>query len=400
MTTELLDAPKTESSVMAKYGIAKAEIQKTVDKSKLVTVTGPDDAKGMALARENRLSLQKMRTTIEAKRKELKADALAYGKKVDSVAKELTAIITPEETRLKELEETAAREAERLAEVEKQAREVENKRRCDVLAKINVMVPMIELQFMDAPAFNAFYDEKKTAFDAAEKAKAEEEAARKAEAERLAKVAEEQATQAAEIARQQAELAKKQAEQQAEFDRQRAEIEARQKAIEDAENAERKKRLAFRAACLSAINSDAQASEMMQLTDAEFEQHLVVMRLDYEKAKEQEARAEAFRKEQEAKEEAERIATAAKEQADRIERERLAEIARKEAEAKDAADEAARIAALAPDREKIDAYIVALSDIPLPVLSSPEAMEQFNQLGVDFIERLRDLMVRLEKGTL
>lgn len=367
MTTELLDAPKTESSVMAKYQITKEQIKKAVETASLVTVEGPEDKKGMAVARENRLSLQKMRTTIEAKRKELKADALAYGRKVDSVAKELTAIITPEEQRLKELEETAAREAERLAELEKQAREVENKRRCDLLAKIGVMVPVIELQFMDAVAFEAFYLGKKADFDAAKKAEEEAEAARKAEADRLAKVAEEQAAQAAEIARQQAELAKKQAEQQAELDRQKAEIEAKQKAIEDAEREKREKCLGWRTSQLALVNATMDQDEMMALTDEDFDALVAVKRKEDEKRKAAEAKAEAFRKEQ---------------------------------EAKAAAEEAARIAALAPDREKIDAYINAFSDVELPVLSSKIVEQRVAQLADDFADDLRQLMVELEKGTL
>lgn len=396
----VLEAPKSEATVMAKYEITKEQIKKAVETASLVVVSGPDDKKGMALARENRLSLQKMRTSIEAKRKDLKADALAFGKKVDSVAKELTALITPEESRLKELEETAAREAERIAELEKKAREVENKRRCDVLAKINVMVPVIELSFMDTDAFNEFYAQKRIAFDAAEKAKADEEAARKAEAERLAKQAEEQAAQAAEIARQQAEWEKTKAAHDAEIDRQRAEIDAKQKAIDDAEREKREKCLGWRTSQLAFVNASMPVVEMMAMSDEEFEQHVVVMRHDNERRIEEAAKAEAVRKEQEAKAEAERIAKAAKEEADRIERERLAEIARKEAEAKSAKEEAARIAALAPDREKIDAYICFVNDIAVPTLSTTESQDKLAYIVSEFIEDLREMIAELEKGTL
>ncbi len=250
------------------------------------------------------------------------------------------------------------------------------KRRCDLLAAINVMVPVIELQFMDTEAFDNFYSEKKTAFDLAEKAKAAEESARKAEAERLAKIAEEQAAKQAEIDRQQAELAKKQAEQQAELDRQKAEIEAKQKAIDDAERAKREKCLGWRTSQLAAVKSSMDQDAMMALSDDEFSVMVHVLRED------------------EAKAEAECIAKAAKEEAERIERERLAEIARKEAESK-------RIAALAPDIEKIGAYIVAFSDLELPALSSQIVSQRMAQIADDFADELRDLMmVAIEKGTL
>lgn len=378
--TQVLDAPKSESTVMAKYQITKEQLTKAVKDCSLIVVNGPDDKKGMALARENRLSLQKMRTTIEAKRKELKADALAYGKKVDAVAKELTAIITPEEQRLKELEETAAREQARLAELEKQAREAEMKRRCELLAKINVMVPEIELQFMDDEAFKAFHAEKKSAFDAARKAEEEAEAARKAETERLEK------------------LAAEQAERQAELDRQQAELEAKRKEIEEAERIKREKCLGWRTSQLSSVNATMPQDEMMALTDEQFDELIVVKRKEDEKRKADEAKAESYRKEQEAKAEAERIAKAAKEEADRIERERLAEIARKEAEAKEVEEEKARIAALAPDREKIDAYLDSVVRIDVPEMSSGETQKLLENVVDDFRESLMRLISKLEGG--
>jgi hypothetical protein len=79
-------------------------------------VTDCDDVETMAKARDARLVLRKVRTTVEKKRKDLKDASLRQGRAIDSVAKWVKSNIEPAETWLLEQEKFAEiQEAERLA---------------------------------------------------------------------------------------------------------------------------------------------------------------------------------------------------------------------------------------------------------------------------------------------
>ena len=81
MTTETLD--------LAPYSEVKAAIAKMKAESAGLTFDY-ETPKGNKLARSHVASLRTVKGDIERKRKELKAEALEYGRKVDAVAKELT----------------------------------------------------------------------------------------------------------------------------------------------------------------------------------------------------------------------------------------------------------------------------------------------------------------------
>lgn len=74
---------------LAPYDALRAQIA-ALKTENAKTVFGYDDPKGNKLARSHVASLRNVKGDIERKRKELKADALEYGRKVDAVAKELT----------------------------------------------------------------------------------------------------------------------------------------------------------------------------------------------------------------------------------------------------------------------------------------------------------------------
>ena len=82
MTTETLDA-------LQPYSEVKAAIAKMKSESAGLTFDY-ETPKGNKLARSHVASLRSVKGDIERKRKELKAEALEYGRKVDAVAKELT----------------------------------------------------------------------------------------------------------------------------------------------------------------------------------------------------------------------------------------------------------------------------------------------------------------------
>ena len=383
MQTELLDAPTTEATVASKYGITKAAIEQAVEETKSITVTGPDDKAGIALARTSRISLGKIRTTIESKRKELKADALAYGRKVDEVAKELTAIVEPEEDRLRELEETAKREQERLAKIADESRAVEVQRRQQLAFSVRWQIQPVMLNMLSPVEFEAAYAAEKEKFDAAVKAEADAAATIKAEQERQAKIA------------------KEQAERQAEMDRKEAELAAKQKAIDDAEKAARNTLFANRAKELSLvgrITPPEQRESLVSMSDDGFLALLESSRVAFEAEKAAKAERDRLRKEQEAKELEARIAAKAKEQAAKIEADRLAEEERKRVAAEKAEAAAKRKAARAPDREKMAAFAERFSNLEWPTLSpnSGTAQGELGTLRDLVIERLQEIADSLE----
>lgn len=110
MTTETLDA-------LAPYEPVKAAIAK-LKKENSTLVFDYESAKGNKLARSHVATLRSMKSEVEAKRVALKADALAFGRKVDAAAKELTAEVEAMiDVHAKPLAEIDAREKAKLASI-------------------------------------------------------------------------------------------------------------------------------------------------------------------------------------------------------------------------------------------------------------------------------------------
>ena len=212
MSTKLA-APKTKAGVLAAFEVTQAQIAEAVELANAATVDGPDDKEGMKLAHDYRMGLVKMRTTVNKRHQELKREVIDRGKMIDSVKNELVAPLPAAEARLKELEETAKREQDRLDAIAKEERIKETQRRTSMLYAIAEVIPEVQLQLMSGDEFDAAYAELKADYDAKKQAEAEAEAARKAEAERLEKQAAEQAKRQAEIEAKEAEIKAKQAEQ-------------------------------------------------------------------------------------------------------------------------------------------------------------------------------------------
>lgn len=361
----IIEQPSTELAILEAFEITKQQIAEAVDLANEATVIDHEDTEGMKLCHDYRMGLVKMRTSIEAKRKELKEDIVKRGRLIDGVAKELSAPLPAAEARLKELEESAKREAERIEAIKQEEIQREVRRRCELATSVAWSIPIAMLATLTTEEFETAYAEK-----VAEK-EAREEAQRK-EQERQEAIAKEQAEKAAELARKEAEIA------------------AKQKAIDDAAKAQREKQLGWRTMCLARQQYEMPADEMMALSDEEFEQLVEAKRAELEERQIEEAKAEEARLDREAKELAERIEREAVAKAERIEQERLAEIERREAEATAAAEKEARKAARAPDRDKIEQYITAVASVPLPKLS---------KAGAEFRGRVTDA-VKLFVSTL
>lgn len=114
------------NSVLVKFGITEQEIAETREKYAALEA---ETREGYEQTRLAIAEVRGLRTKIENRRVELKADALAWGKLVDSTAKQLTAFLLEIEEPLKakkaivderkEAEKRAKAEAERKAMEEK-----------------------------------------------------------------------------------------------------------------------------------------------------------------------------------------------------------------------------------------------------------------------------------------
>ena len=85
-----------------------------------LTIIDLNDTEGYKEVADALKFIVKRRTSIEEKRKELKADSLAYGKAVDARAREITQMLSPIEEHLREQKEKVDNELIRI-ENEKEA---------------------------------------------------------------------------------------------------------------------------------------------------------------------------------------------------------------------------------------------------------------------------------------
>jgi hypothetical protein len=76
-----------------RFGVADAAIAELKAKFAPLQIAGVDDLQGFEEVKRARLQVRKYRTKIEDVRKELKADSLEYGRKIDAEAKRLTGLI-------------------------------------------------------------------------------------------------------------------------------------------------------------------------------------------------------------------------------------------------------------------------------------------------------------------
>lgn len=356
MTTATLEQTQLitvdANAISAKsYGINVEEVKAIVERYSLLHVNGPEDKNGLKEVRKARLELRSVRTKIDDRRKELKAGALEYGRRVDSVAKELTALVEPTELIL------CCREEEIANEIKRQATErLEN--RLKALREISADVPLAYVESIDDAEFSKLLALKTS--EHVEKLRLEQVA--RDESER--KAAEEAAAKAAEEAR----IA---AEKKSEEDRlaaAREKLEAEQAAFRAEQEAARKKQ-----------------EEQQAAIDAEN------ARLAAERRKVEEAAAEQQRK---AEAEARRIADAEQARKDAEERAERDRILAEEAAAAETA-EAARREALKPDREKLLKFADKIEKLPLPDVSA-EALPIRTAIADDLLNLARQVRLLVE----
>jgi hypothetical protein len=137
-------------SEIAKTDAAIAQVR---DEYMELVVTGPQDQEGYKSAEVALKKVVRMRTSVEKKRKELKADSVRYGKAVDGEARRIRELIEPIEEHLKKQCDIV-----RLEEARQQVA-AENARRDEVngwvreLSELGYPVDLPALQRMTADEF-------------------------------------------------------------------------------------------------------------------------------------------------------------------------------------------------------------------------------------------------------
>ena len=429
--TDLQPAAPSSVSLAISFEETREQLTELVARSSELVVTDVNDKAGIAEVREHRLEFKRIRVSIENRRKSIKAPLLEAERKVDSMAKELTAIIEPEEKRLEHQEKIVEREKARLEQEAAERRKATLERRLAQLrdcitpdgnSYISRGYDPVALSGMTDEAFHELLRTEQEAKDKYDR----DEAERKAEQDRIA---EEQRLEREKIEKEKAELEERQAAanrrlmvmqkriermatlghqhphsndqladmsneqwqelvdeaeakkaerekaakaEQERLDKQREEQEAERKKLE----AESKRIADEKAAARTRLIQNrvaALAALELYFEDVEFLGDLTAEQWEEEYAK---AKANAKQRDDEA---------AAKEAAE----------AKAKAEAAEA--ELARLESLRPDAEKLAAVASAIESIEVPVLSkaSADVGAMVEELIDSCAMRIRDLADRM-----
>lgn len=299
--------------LLEKFGNYFAIAAEWEKKAQTLVVTDVGQKTEMKMAREARLFLKEKRVDIEKTRKALKEQSLREGQTIDSIAKILTNLISPIETHLEAQERFAEiKEAKRVAAL-KLVREAE------VLPYIEFLPMVMELGTMSEEDYGKLLNGAKL------QKQAKEDAERKAEEDRVARI-------------------KAEAEER---ERIRLENERLRKEKEEADRIHRAEmeKMAMERAEAVKLENEARMKLQMQL----------------------EAEKEKARKiEEERQKEAQRLEFERKQEEMRLARE------------KKAAEMLAKVAAAAPDKKKLNDFAEMLDNLEYPKMSTPLAIESIN----------------------
>lgn len=241
---------QTSARLVQEFMPAFVAASNIIAESKSIVVTDATQVSEMKAARAARLKLREIRVESEKSRKAPKEDSLRMGKAIDNVAKVIAMLTEPEETRLEEAEQFAARA--------EQARKLQLRSTREALLKpFGIDTTHYDLGAMPEATFASLLDSTRLAHEArvaaaakaeadriaAEKARREEDERIRAENERLRKEREDQAARHAK--EKAADAAKLRAEREA---REKAEHELAEKAKADAAKKAAEARAARKAA--------------------------------------------------------------------------------------------------------------------------------------------------------
>ena len=214
---------------LAKLSSLHAELAELVEPFKALTISGLTDKTGYKAVHIARMLVRNRRVDVEMTRKELKADALEYGRAVDAEARKLTAILEPVEKHLQQQEEDFEAEKNLAKKAAENAHKAEIEKRIFTLADLGFVVNPLSVAEWSEEEYQANLIDAREEFD--ERAKVEAER-RRVETEEKRKQAEESAKLAAE----RAEIDRLRSEQQAErlrIEKSRQDIAAEQRQLSE-----------------------------------------------------------------------------------------------------------------------------------------------------------------------
>lgn len=353
------DVDAMVSTAIATYQPADAGIADLRERFMPLVVEGVEDREGLRRVHDARMVVKAHRVAIEKTRKDLKAGALEYGRRVDDEAKRLKALLEPIETHLQAEEERIAAEKAAIKAEEERRRKAKLDERVAALAEVgylaqvSVVEAMTDQDFEEELAFRREQHEERQAREAEERARREAEQA--AERERAEKErAELQRLRAEQVARDEQAAKERKAEEQR-LAKEREALEAERRKVEE----------------------ERQAIER--------ERELEHARKEAAEQAKREAEEEAQRR---ADEEAER---------ERIQREREREEAEAQERQRKAEEEAAaRREAMRPDAEKLRALAGMVEDLGERTSLSAEVEVRARDILDEAAATLRDLAEELE----
>ena len=351
---------------LSKYDEVVPKIEEIKAELMPLKIESIDDKEGYEKVSKAIKFVVSKRTAVEQKRKELKADSLAYGRAVDARAKEITDMLSPVEEHLKAEKQKID---DLQAEIERQKQEAiqqKIRQRAQMLLSLGcfsisnefvwsspyfeqLTIPAINLETMDDNDFNQILEGLELKVNETIKRKAEEDRLKKEEEERMLEQKRILHEQMEALRQQQAELQRQKEEAQTQI------LSSRLKTIE-AMGCKYSEMTGFWFYMNMSISS---IPALSQMTETEWNEFLEVTKGRIENKK-IEIEAENIKKEQERQAEIERIRieaeaqAAAKLKAQQEEAERL----RKEQEES------------LSDSEKLQAYVTRIMELERPNLST------------------------------
>lgn len=123
-----------EALPLAKFSLQDAAIATMAQQYGTLTINGVEDTEGFKAVHAARMVVKDHRVKVEKVRKELKADALEWGRKVDAEAKRITLLLEPIEGHLTKQEDVYEEAKEAIRNAARLKAEAEAKARADAEA--------------------------------------------------------------------------------------------------------------------------------------------------------------------------------------------------------------------------------------------------------------------------
>ncbi len=336
--------PEAGQNLQSSFAPFFQRARSVISQSRGIAVTDANQKLEIKMARECRLALKAIRVESDKLRKELKEESVRKGRAIDGFFNILLHLTDSEEKRLQDQEDFAERQEQARKEALKTTRE-------KILRDMGVEPSLYQLADMDQETFTTLVEGQRLA------AEAKAAAAKKAEAERVAKEAAE-AAERERIRLENERLKREAAEREAAA---KAEREAETKRFEEARRMADEKLKAEREAHAAAhAAQERKAAEERRMAE--------------EKAAKERAVAEAAAKIERERAEKAHADAAALVKAERDKREKIEleiQLAKRaEALRLAQAEEARRIAAAAPDKEKVTAFVGTVRALQVPDLTT------------------------------